>query len=141
MTSSIMLLVLSAGCMIVPHRTEVSGAVSGCIINERTREPVANVRVRYYRKTDTDYFTVAHSNDNGIFNAKPIYQWHWILFIGSPGSYPFPLSIRWHYRPYCFYLDADGFEPKQVRIDSFPDTQLVLCLTPTEEMESGSTPK
>ena len=113
-----MLLLFSAGCIIIPHRTEVTSAVSVHVINEMTGAPITNAQVRYYLKWAPEHFTSVRSNEQGFFATKSIYQWHWILFIGSPGHYPAPAWMSCLGSPHCFDLVANGFESKQILLDA-----------------------
>ena len=123
------MLLLSSGCLVIPHRTVVTGAVSGCVINEHTGKPIADAQVRYYREWASEHFTIAYSNEEGFFKTKPIRQWHWFLFIGSPGRYPYPKMLSVQNATHCFDLIANGFESKLTRVSARTEVQPMEDLT------------
>jgi hypothetical protein len=77
------------GCLILPFRTDESSVVKGRVSDYATGQPVAGAQVQY-AFSSTRWRTSSESQEDGTFEVGPIHQWHWLLYIGSPGMVPEP---------------------------------------------------
>ena len=111
---NILLLFLSlflSGCLL-PHTTEVAPAIRGQIVDECSGEVICGAEITYTIKAENQYSEFAISDKNGNFQTKAPTQWHYILYIGSPGHYPAPdwicvTEIKLH-------ISKDGYLPKHI---------------------------
>ena len=74
--------------------------------------------ISYTIKAENQYSEFAISNKNGYFQTKVPTQWHYIVYIGSPGHYPFPdwlcvTEIKLH-------ISKDGYLPKHIVLQEGP---------------------
>lgn len=82
---------LLPGCIFLPHTSEVAQAIRGQVFDEETGEPVCGARIYYTVSTEEKSYTEsAISDKNGCFLVNAPRQWHYIIYMGSPGVYPDP---------------------------------------------------
>ena len=116
---NILLLFLSlfmSGCLIIPHTTEVAPAIRGQIVDECSGKGICGVKITYIikaeNKAENQYSEFAISDKNGCFQTKAPTQWHYIVYIGSPGHHPVP---DWRYViERQLQISKDGYIPKQI---------------------------
>ena len=112
---NILLLFLSlfmSGCLIIPHTTEVTPAIRGQIVDECSGKGICGAEITYTIKAENQYSEFALSDKNGYFQTKVPTQWHYIVYLGSPGHYPVPdwlnvTEIKLH-------ISKDGYLPKHI---------------------------
>lgn len=129
-TGLILVGVFSAGCIVFPYTTQIASSVDGMVVNVQTGAPVKDASLRYYMGGHEQYYSKAASDKKGLFHAKEIHQWHWLLFLGSPGMYPYPVKYLTWESPYCFDVEADGFEPQTIQLENLPSQKLIIHMTP-----------
>ena len=89
--AGILLSILLSGCFFLPGTNKVAPALRGRIINDRSGQPVCGARICYtVTAEENSYVEYAVSDENGIFQLEAPTQWHYIIYIGSPGYYPVP---------------------------------------------------
>lgn len=112
--AGIAVLVLSC-CVPMPSRTLVAGSVKGTVVDARTNSPVAAAEIV---ATRAGHSKLARSDASGTFVLAPIYQWHGLVYLGSPGIAPTP----WYYReprsPMLISISAPGYESSKLTIPS-----------------------
>ena len=107
---------LLASCAPIPHTTEVSPTISGVVIDSESSLPIADAVIKYSRGLYSDS-TV--SDKDGKFVSEPLSQWHYLVYMGSPGHVPSPDRLEYMRIPAKLEITANGYEAKavQIRID------------------------
>ena len=106
-----------SGCLL-PHTTEVAPAIRGQIVDEFSGKGICGAEITYTIKAENQYSEFAISNKNGYFQTKVPTQWHYIVYIGSPGHYPAPDWIRVTERK--LHISKDGYLPKHIVLQEGP---------------------
>ena len=117
---NILLLFLSlflSGCLL-PHTTEVAPAIRGQIVDECSGKGICGAEITYTIKAENQYSEFAISDKNGYFQTKVPTQWHYIVYIGSPGHYPDPDWICVTERK--LHISKDGYLPKHIVLQEGP---------------------
>jgi hypothetical protein len=105
-----------AACAPFPSTTAVAPSSHGVVQDALTRKPMAGVRVTAERARAK---SSAHTSKDGFFTLPAITQWHYLIYIGSPGVAPVP----WHFRgdasaPYIVTASASGYESASQSFDA-----------------------
>ena len=117
---NILLLFISlflSGCLL-PHTTEVAPAIRGQIVDECSGKGICGAEITYTIKAENQYSEFAISDKNGYFQTKVPTQWHYIVYIGSPGHYPFPDWLCVTERK--LHISKDGYLPKHIVLQEGP---------------------
>ena len=117
---NILLLFISlflSGCLL-PHTTEVAPAIRGQIVDECSGKGICGAEITYTIKAENQYSEFAISDKNGYFQTKVPTQWHYIVYIGSPGHYPFPDWLCITERK--LHISKDGYLPKHIVLQEGP---------------------
>ena len=106
-----------SGCLL-PHTTVVAPAIKGQIVDECSGKGICGAEITYTIKAENQYSEFAISDKNGYFQTKVPTQWHYIVYIGSPGHYPAPdwicvTEIKLH-------ICKDGYLPKHIVLQEGP---------------------
>ena len=107
----------ASGCL-WPHTTEVAPAIKGLIIDECSGKGVSGVQITYIVKAENQYSEFAISDKNGNFQTKAPMQWHYIIYIGSPGRHPVPDKSYVTERQ--LYISKDGYVPQRIVLNENP---------------------
>lgn len=98
---------LLPSCMIVPPFTSpVSPKVEGQVIDSVNSKPISGAIVRTER---AGYVREARTSDNGIFEVPSASQWHYLVYLGSPGFYPTPWVFTAEDRDLHLTVEAEGY--------------------------------
>lgn len=115
-TSSAKLLLLGllcaiglTGCIVAPTTTEVAPASRGVVRDAQTHLAVGGAIVTARR---AGFQTATQTDDNGSFRLSPLRQWHYLVYIGSPGFYPTPWWCEHSKARYEISVQARGYQPK-----------------------------
>ena len=106
-----------SGCLL-PHTTEVAPAIKGQIVDESSGKGICGAEITYTIKAENQYSEFAISDKNGYFQTKVPTQWHYIVYIGSPGHYPFPDWLCITERK--LHISKDGYLPKHIVLQEGP---------------------
>ena len=106
-----------SGCLL-PHTTEVAPAIRGQIVDECSGKGICGAEITYTIKAENQYSEFAISDKNGYFQTKVPTQWHYIVYIGSPGHYPFPDWLCVTERK--LHISKDGYLPKHIVLQEGP---------------------
>ena len=106
-----------SGCLL-PHTTEVAPAIKGQIVDECSGKGICGAEITYTIKAENQYSEFAISDKNGYFQTKVPTQWHYIVYIGSPGHYPFPDWLCVTERK--LHISKDGYLPKHIVLQEGP---------------------
>ena len=106
-----------SGCLL-PHTTEVAPAIKGQIVDECSGKGICGAVITYTIKAENQYSEFAISDKNGYFQTKVPTQWHYIVYIGSPGHYPFPDWLCVTERK--LHISKDGYLPKHIVLQEGP---------------------
>ena len=79
---------------------------------------VSGSQITYTIKAENQYSEFAVSDKNGNFQTKVPTQWHYILYIGSPGHYPDPDSLN--VTEIKLHISKDGYLPKHIVLQEGP---------------------
>ena len=118
---NILLLFISlflSSCLFIPHTTEVAPAIKGQIVDESSGKGICGAEITYTIKAENQYSEFAISDKNGYFQTKVPTQWHYIVYIGSPGHYPAPDWICVTERK--LHICKDGYLPKHIVLQEDP---------------------
>lgn len=110
----LLVLPLLTGCVIWPYTSERSAAVSGTLLDERTRTPVAGAEV---------FFTYcpqlhAKSDRDGRFGIKATRNHHWIKTYGPAGEWE---ASGPHFEPFIT-ITHTNWATREMRWDRSPQT-------------------
>lgn len=127
-----LLLVLVVSCAPIPNTSEVSPEVKGYVVNAITKTPIANAKLFYEKVNFRDK---TKSDDDGSFSIGPLNQWHYLLFIGSPGQLPAPVRYAYINEPGIIIVKAKGYENGKydVYIDGKKHENIIIKLSPIHE--------
>jgi len=84
------------------------------VIDATTGKPLGDVQITYTRG---DYSATTTSEEDGTFSVGPLNQWHYLLFIGSPGHLPAPDWYRYFDTPATVKADNALYHSRIVLID------------------------
>lgn len=94
-------------CMIVPPFTSpVSPKVEGQVIDASNFKPISGALVRTER---AGYIRETRTSDNGSFEVPSASQWHYLVYLGSPGIYPTPWVFTADDRDLHLTVEALGY--------------------------------
>jgi hypothetical protein len=101
--------IVCSGCVIMPATTAVSPRVTGTVRNAQSKEPIRGAIVTAER---AEFRTRTRSDDSGQYSVSPLTQWHYLVYLGSPGIFPAPLRFRADAsRPFIISASAPGYRP------------------------------
>ena len=110
---------MTCSCLPIPHTTNVKAQICGVVADGETKKALDNVNIVYeigrYRKE----YSFENKNE---FKVGPLKQWHYLVYIGSPGVYPFPDSLTYLNRPALLTISADGYETQKLQTETWPHT-------------------
>ncbi len=89
--TSLLLLNLLTGCMLMPHYETVAGKVNGRVI-DATGKPVSGAKIDYHLHGGRKLGATT-SAQSGDFELGPFRQWFYLIYIGSPGVCPVPYTL------------------------------------------------
>ena len=106
------------GCLVMPFRTDVSGVVKGRVSDYVSGQPVSGAHVTY-AYSGTRWRISSETQEDGTFEVGPIYQWHWMLYLGDPGMVPPPAGLfeLW-FVPSTITITAEGYQPTNRQFQS-----------------------
>jgi hypothetical protein len=116
LTVTLSVLVLGA-CAPIPHTSEVAPRLSGAVRDARSGSPVAGAELLY---TFADYYDRSISDGSGRFTIGPLLQWHYLLYLGSPGSYPTPAWLVYGATEANLTVTAAGYQQSTIHIPRHP---------------------
>ena len=98
---------LFSSCLIVPpFSSPVSPKMKGQVIDAATAQPVSGALVTTQR---AGYVRKTRSKDDGSFEVPSASQWHFLVYLGSPGFYPTPWVFTADDRDLYLTVEKDGF--------------------------------
>ncbi|MBQ8754784.1 MAG: hypothetical protein IJZ19_07105 [Lentisphaeria bacterium] len=80
---------------------------------------------------ENSYVEYAVSDENGIFQLEAPTQWHYIIYIGSPGYYPFPDFIGPQKK--SITIQKVGYEPLEFSYSNKFADQIMSPLFETQK--------
>ena len=100
-------LLLLCSCVPIPHTSIVAPEIQIQVVDSESLEMVKNVTVIY---NQGDYEKKYFSKSGGEMKVGPLKQWHYLLYIGSPGHAPFPDYLNYtNIVPLLFTVSAPGY--------------------------------
>jgi hypothetical protein len=103
-------------CMIVPPFTSpVSPRVEGQVIDSSNSKPISGAVVRTER---AGYIREARTSDDGFFQVPSASQWHYLVYLGSPGLYPTPWVFTSDDRDLHLSIKAEGYSDIHQRFEA-----------------------
>lgn len=94
------------GCAPLPSTTPVFPRLSGVVTDSKTQSPVPKATVTASR---AGYVRKGVTNRSGHFELSPATQWHYLVYIGSPGLAPLPWTFRHGPEPLIITASAPGY--------------------------------
>ncbi|MFN4874664.1 MAG: carboxypeptidase-like regulatory domain-containing protein [Akkermansiaceae bacterium] len=88
-----------------PFSNEVSPELSGRVINKNNNKPIKGALVQTER---AGYEAQAYTGADGSFVVPATKQWHYIVYLGSPGFYPTPWMFKAHNKDLHLSVQAEG---------------------------------
>lgn len=106
----LILVLLIAGCMPVPpFSTPVSPEVKGRVVDANSKRPIKGAIIHAER---AGYSRTAHALEDGRFTVPSASQWHYLIYLGSPGMYPTPWMFTHGNKDLTMKVEASGYKPK-----------------------------
>lgn len=99
---------LLASCAPVPHWATYAPAYRG-VVRDRRSLPVEGAVVTY-RYRNALVIDRCMSGSDGSFELKPLKQFHYLVYLGSPGVVPFPIGLIYPPYPNSLTVSAGGKE-------------------------------
>jgi len=97
---SILSVFIVSGCLPIPFLSEFAPRIEGRVIDKNTGDFIPDAYIKYIVRTSpfiddlNDYYEQSSkTDDEGFYSVGPFTQWHYILYIGSPGRYPNPYYV------------------------------------------------
>jgi hypothetical protein len=88
---AVILVSLISSCVIMPHYETLTAKVSGQVVDDKG-QPVAGAKVEYLYNSHR-LLGISKTDHSGTFKAGPFRQWFYLIYLGSPGVYPFPYAL------------------------------------------------
>lgn len=117
------LVALLSGCAPLPSTTPVLHQVQGRVVQAESGLPVSGARVTLER---AGYRDTVWTSSSGHFKAGPLTQWHFLVYIGSPGVAPVPWYLKHSRADAALTITAPGFAPSQ---SVFEDRAGILAMS------------
>ena len=87
------------GCVIIPHYQTLTAKITGRVVNAK-KEAISGARVEYFHGS-TRLLGSTTTDEAGDFKMGPYRQWFCLVYLGSPGLCPFPISLECLGRPHA----------------------------------------
>ena len=101
---------LVTSCMPVPpFTTPVSPEVTGRVLDARSKKPIKGALIQTER---AGYTRQAYTLDDGRFTVPSASQWHYLVYLGSPGIYPTPWMFNRSNKDLIMKVEASGYNLK-----------------------------
>lgn len=105
-----LLLILVPSCMPVPPFTRpVSPEVTGRVLDSKNKKPIKGALIQTER---AGYVRQAYTLHDGRFTVPSASQWHYLIYLGSPGIYPTPWMFASNNKDLIMKVEASGYKPK-----------------------------
>ena len=116
-----------SGCVIMPVTTVVSPRVTGTVRDAQSKEPIRGALLTAQR---AGFHTRTRSDRSGKYSVSPLTQFHYLVYLGSPGLFPTPLRFRADAsRPFILSASAPGYRPAS--LSYAPDEHFPVPSLPT----------
>ncbi len=106
------LLLMTCSCLPIPFTTDVKPQICGIVVDAKTKKPMERVDIIYecgeYRKE----YRLEGKKD---FKVGPLKQWHFLIYLGSPGVAPFPDSLNYWDTPALLTFSAEGYKTQSLQ--------------------------
>lgn len=126
---SLMLALLFPGCMPVPpFTTPVSPKVTGRVLDASSKTPIKGALARTER---AGYVRQSYTSEDGQFLVPSASQWHYLVYLGSPGFFPTPWMFKNGKLDLVLTIEAAGYSSKSKVFHSKDigwDVELPDCL-------------
>jgi hypothetical protein len=120
------------GCAPLPSTTPVLPPISGTVVDAKTKEPISGAMVTVER---AGYEQRTKTSSSGLFALKPVSQWHYLVYIGSPGVVPVPWCLRQGPVSATISASSDGYQTSSLTIPSLEKHFVRLQLPPKLQIE------
>ncbi len=104
---SVILSLAIVGCTPLPSTTPVFPRLSGVVTDSETHLPVPRASIHASR---AGYVRKGVTSRSGHFTLSSAKQWHYLVYIGSPGVAPLPWPFRHGLTPLIITASAPGYE-------------------------------
>ncbi len=112
---------LGAACVPFPCTTPVAPGADGFVQDSRTKQPVAGATITAER---AGYRAKTHSSKSGFYGIPSLRQWHFLIYLGSPGLAPTPWYLASpHSMVYTVTASAPGYQPSSRTFGPSPGRQ------------------
>lgn len=89
--SALIFSALLPGCLVMPHYQTLTGKIRGRVVDAKG-EPISGAQVEYLYNAHR-LLGSAKTDPSGTFEMGPFRQWFYVVYLGSPGVYPFPYTL------------------------------------------------
>jgi hypothetical protein len=105
--ASVSLALAIVGCAPLPSTTPVFPGMSGLVTDARTHFPVPRATITASR---AGYVREGITSRSGHFALSAATQWHYLVYLGSPGIAPCPWTFRYGPEPLIITASALGYK-------------------------------
>jgi len=82
-------------CLIMPHYETLTEKVSGRVVDQKGK-PVQGATVEHLYNSHR-LLGSTKTDSAGHYQFGPFRQWFYLVYLGSPGAYPFPYALDRHF--------------------------------------------
>lgn len=86
-------LVVLASCAPIPHWSTYAPSYKG-VVRDSHSKPIEGASVTYHYRNALVIDKCVTKSD-GTFELKPLRQFHYMVYLGSPGVAPFPIGLKY----------------------------------------------
>ena len=116
---------LLPSCAPFPSTTPVIPRLSGSVVDAQSKKPIPSATVSAVR---AGYTRRAATSVAGLFTLPPASQWHYLLYIGSPGVAPVPWHLRNVPASLTITASAPGYQSSSQTFEAREEHRLFLKL-------------
>ena len=107
-------------CAPFPATTPVAPRSGGFVQDSHTKQPIAGATITAER---AGFRASARTASNGFYSIPALTQWHYLIYIGSPGIAPTPWHLSSPRARYTVTASAPGYQAASQSFGRYPDTE------------------
>ncbi len=105
--------IFSISCIPCVITSEVRPKISGQVVDGDTLQAVSNAKITY---SIGKYSSKTISNDQGYFTCPALKQWHYMVYLDSPGYVPVPDFYNYRHDPALITVNAKNYSKIKTNI-------------------------
>ena len=107
-------------CAPFPSTTPVAPRSGGFVQDASTKQPIGGATVTAER---AGFHASSRTSAKGFYSIPALTQWHYLIYIGSPGIAPTPWRYRDPKARYTVAASAPGYQSASQSFGPFPDRE------------------